>query len=86
MKIGFTGTQHGMTRTQADRVIQILSSYNVTECHHGDCVGADADFHSITFSKYSVHIHPPANPIKRAFCAGNGVVFYREKDYIARNH
>lgn len=49
MKIGFTGTQNEPTFEQKCTLANILSWFNshknVTECHHGDCQGSDAQFH-----------------------------------------
>jgi hypothetical protein len=49
-QIGFTGTRHGMTPSQRSAVSAILEE--ATHCagfvaHHGDCVGADAEFHDL---------------------------------------
>jgi hypothetical protein len=49
--IGFTGTRHGMTSAQLDALITILSeevpSADDWIAHHGDCIGADAQFHQL---------------------------------------
>lgn len=70
--IGFTGTQRGMTQEQADKVAELLvqasEKYSVTG-HHGDCIGADHDFHKmLRLQGHRVWLHPPDNPDKRAFC------------------
>jgi hypothetical protein len=53
--------------------------------HHGDCIGADADFHTIALSRgLSIVIHPPENPVKRAYCSPGQVM--RPKPYLDRNH
>lgn len=49
-QIGFTGTRHGMTPSQRSAVMAIVEE--VTRgagfvAHHGDCVGADAEFHDL---------------------------------------
>jgi hypothetical protein len=77
--IGFTGTRRGMTDGQKRRVRDLLMHHarrvdrlrNLC-VHHGDCKGADADFHNIA-SSLRLHrtIHPPANDRLRAFCAGD---------------
>ena len=96
MKIGFTGTQKGMTDKQKDTLRNILINSNPkpSEVHHGDCVGADEDFHYIVkgFSAVinkliEIHIHPPSRRDKRAFCGLDDTVFiYERKDYLERNH
>lgn len=72
MIIGFTGTRKGMSQEQIKTVINLLISLNSEEVHHGDCVGADADFHSIS-QKFNVDIvgHPASGVgNQRAFCEG----------------
>jgi len=90
--IGFTGTQQGMTEKQKETIKKMISaSYDdpSEQCigHHGDCIGADKDFHDIMMSfNTSVVIHPPINSSKRAFCKGNKVTVLSPKDYLVRNH
>lgn len=75
LKVGFTGTQNGMTGRQKEQLknyIKYLSQYHpALHAHHGDCIGADAEFHDI-MEKYAdmIVIHPPDNLIKRAFKKG----------------
>jgi len=49
MKVGFTGTQAGLTPKQKLELRSLLMDYrdDITEFHHGDCIGADADAHEI---------------------------------------
>jgi hypothetical protein len=93
MKIGFTGTKHGMTPKQAGKLIDLLSDF-LDECpclgklqgHHGDCVGADQQFHMILldFDDSYIVVHPPKNDKYRAFCEGYDEI--REpKDYGVRD-
>ena len=89
--IGFTGTHKGMTSDQYFAVEYLLSSVDFLEAHHGDCIGADAQFHLFCLDmKIPIVIHPPDDKRKRAFCfAEHG----REglgtslpcKPYLARN-
>lgn len=49
-QIGFTGTRHGMTPLQRAGVAAILQQVAGADAfiaHHGDCVGADAEFHDL---------------------------------------
>jgi len=84
--VGFTGTQRGMNDEQTECVREALASFRrVAAAHHGDCIGADAEFHSICIELgIPVHIHPPTNSAKRAFCEG-AVSIDPEKDYLDRN-
>ena len=95
MKIGFTGTQYGMTHKQYSAIVRLLNKLSkedeVTEVHHGDCIGADADMHGLVlmnFENMVNHIHPPTDPKKRDFSLGDEkrIVWYEEKEYIERNH
>jgi len=84
MKVGFTGTQVGITTEQKERVASLLNSNTITEVHHGDCIGADKQFHDLAKEKqYSIIIHPPTNEVKRAFCKGGALLL--KKPYLDRN-
>jgi len=83
MRIGFTGTQVGMTAAQK-RVLADLLSSRSGEFHHGDCVGADAEAHRIAVSLgLEPVIHPPSDPNKRAFCNASRVM--KPLPYLTRN-
>ena len=69
MKIGFTGSRNGMTKQQRTCISQLLNQTYASEAHHGDCFGADADFHAICVELgVAVVVHPPANPKSIAGC------------------
>jgi hypothetical protein len=69
MIVGFTGTRKGMTARQRREVWEVLLAAH--EAHHGDCVGADADFHDLCQRQGTpVVLHPPTNRTLRAFCEG----------------
>jgi hypothetical protein len=71
MKLGFTGTRHGLTARQLTVLRRVLITYRVTEVHHGDCVGADAQLHDLAVSMgLKIVIHPPIDTRLRAFCSG----------------
>lgn len=91
IKIGFTGTQKGMTAKQQESLKKlfkhILQKRSISEFHHGDCIGADEQAHKIVFSFCkSIHIHPGTdsrgNSPKRAFCTGR---VYDPAPYLIRN-
>lgn len=73
--IGFTGTRHGMTDDQRITVMVVLRDLagdsqplDVT-AHHGDCVGADSDFHDVCkWGGYWMVGHLPIDSEHRAFC------------------
>ena len=92
VKIGFTGTQKGMTRKQmrqvrkALKMLQKRAEPSEAEFHHGDCEGADEQAHHLALGmRMKIVIHPPRVINKRAFCKG----WYERrpvKEYIPRNH
>lgn len=45
MILGFTGTREGMTDRQREAVAEFLRQSQPTQVHHGDCIGADSQFH-----------------------------------------
>lgn len=61
-----------MTPAQLDAVVMLVEQLAGVDqlCgHHGDCVGADAEFHDV-MRRYAkcVVIHAPLDPSHRAFC------------------
>ena len=86
MKVGFTGTQKGMTPEQKARVRSFLKAAHLghAEFHHGDCVGADAEAHDIAREEgYRIVIHPPSDDKKRAFKEGD--YSFPLEPYLDRN-
>ncbi len=64
MKLGFTGTQLGMSPLQFERVEQEVFGFMPDEADHGMCVGSDTQFHGIVRSLFSpreckIVGHPP---------------------------
>jgi hypothetical protein len=86
MIIGFTGTSAGMSDNQMQQLGTKLVELNATEFHHGDCVGADAQAHNLARVMFLlIHIHPPTNDYRRAFCTGAHHI-HTPKPYLDRNH
>lgn len=73
IKIGFTGTRHGMTQAQRAAVYEFLYTREGGEFHHGDCIGADAEAHDVAAmagfdpNDGGIVVHPPTDPKARAF-------------------
>lgn len=89
IRVGFTGTQHGMTHEQKVTVIKLLRELNslpvVGTFRHGDCIGADKDAHALARSAgYRIIVHPPDSDRKRAWCQGDEI--WPMKPYLIRNH
>jgi hypothetical protein len=86
--IGFSGSRDGMTADQANTVGRLLDGFRPEEVHHGDCVGADTQFHLLTVwqTDSRIVIHPPSNPRFRAWCESpDGTEPWAEKPYHDRN-
>jgi hypothetical protein len=86
-KIGFTGTQVGMSRKQAMALTVYLTGLKDggIEFHHGDCIGADAQAYKIARNAGCRTVcHPPINGVKRANTSPNDET-RAPKDYRDRN-
>jgi len=85
MRIGFTGTRKGMTEEQRQTVRPLLADLKPEEAHHGDAIGADAEFHAPAKETgvALLVIHPPKADAERAFCQGNTIRPARH--HLARN-
>lgn len=85
MIVGFTGSRYGMNVSQEKRFRQLLFDLRVSELHHGDCTGADAQTHAIARS-LGIEIvgHPPTSNKQRAFCSDFASIF-PVKPYLTRD-
>lgn len=87
MEVGFTGTKMGTSDPQLGSLIEIVEGLDFEKAHHGDCLGADEEFHVIlrTVAEHVKIIgHLPVDNKARAFCD-----FDEERKplpYIKRNH
>jgi hypothetical protein len=82
--LGFTGSRDGMTSDQMRGVNNHLlhlflvndwaeGGFQVT-VHHGDCIGADAEFHVIAaVTGCRTVAHPPSDDSRRAFCKADEI-------------
>jgi hypothetical protein len=86
MKIGFTGSREGMSNKQKEQFVLLLQDMGMTEFHHGDCEGADAEAHDIVrefFPDVRIVVHPPFKSSKRAY--KNGDEIREPDDYLPRD-
>ena len=84
MKIGFTGTRHGMTEAQRGSLRSLLG--DAGEFHHGDCIGADAQAHDIARDLgLEVVVHPPKVDTMRAWKTSDSDRIREPKPFLARN-
>jgi len=69
MKVGFTGTQIGMSDYQALTLRYLLTLNCASELHHGCCIGADSEAHEIA-QDLGIWIvaHPPDKLDKEGEC------------------
>jgi hypothetical protein len=89
--IAFTGTRKGMTDKQKEAVLEFLKELRGHDYlfRHGDCVGADADFHWLVHEaefelRGSVAIHPCTLEAQRAHCEP-ALIVYAPREPLARN-
>ena len=87
MIIAFTGTRHGLTFDQHRSLEQQLSLLAPDEVHHGDCIGADAEFDSLCRSRDCViNLHPATLERYRAGCkATPPAVLHHPQSPLKRN-
>ena len=87
MNIGFTGSRNGLSDQQKEKIHQILDERAASHLHHGDCIGADFDFHQIGMElNHCISIYPPKSAGLRSFTPPNGKgQLYKEKDFLVRN-
>lgn len=89
MILGFSGTRQGMTTDQMAVVRSLVMILDKDDTvRHGDCVGADLEFHKMAVSRGVVRIivHPPIVSTHRAFVPPSQV--YNTLDpapYLDRN-
>lgn len=79
IKIGFTGTRHGMSGQQCSQFYNVISQIpeSYLELHHGDCIGADDDAAAIfddlrnepgeSPGEMRIVCHPPIDATHRAW-------------------
>jgi len=96
MRLGFTGTREGLTERQEERLRELMAfclmTEEITEAHHGDCIGGDEQFHNLALELEipKIVIHPPIDSKLRAWCSDDNfgtidVVLLPERPYLRRN-
>ncbi len=88
MKMGFTGTRHGMTQAQKDKFIELMFIGAGYEFHHGCCAGADTQAHELLRAqsvKTYIVGHPPTNDILTTWTIEDCDELRDKKPYIQRN-
>lgn len=82
LHVGFTGTRFGMTTEQFRAVRRLIPTGPFT-AHHGDCVGADAEFHEICTGLATIEVHP--GPISDLSAGCPGHVRHDPRSHMVRN-
>lgn len=91
MRIGFTGTQNGMSLAQKITLKSLLyllsmDTTAIRDFHHGMCIGADEQASLIAKEfGFFIYGHPPINQIKVSAKAEYNVLRDVEA-YLDRNH
>jgi len=85
IKIGFTGTRHGMSDEQLKEFKKLIKSKEFEEFHHGMCVGSDEQSHDIVKGIENKKIigHPPTFKKFMADCTCD--IMRKSYDYLQRN-
>ena len=85
IKVGFTGSQEGMTLEALNTLKYLLEQLEEFELHHGDCEGSDFIAHRAALKLNArIIIHPPSKTNKRAFSHG-ATVTLDPRPYLDRN-
>jgi hypothetical protein len=73
-----------MTEDQRVAVESLLRVLDASHVHHGDCIGADAEFHALAVARDArIEIHPPTDSSKRAWCKAD--TMWPDHGYMMRN-
>ena len=90
MRIGFTGTLEGLTKSQASSFLELVSILNISEFEHGDAIGADQESHNIILdnkllNSEKIFKRPCTISNKRAFTK-EGIILENPIAPLKRNH
>ena len=88
LKIGFTGTRHGMNDVQQKEFEKLIKSKDFEEFHHGMCVGSDQQSHEFITAIKKIKSaktvgHPPKFKKFMADCPCD--ITMKPYDYLKRN-
>jgi hypothetical protein len=81
---GFTGTRHGVTSFQREKLMQFLETVKPRQVHYGDCTGADYEMFLLckALGIWTIS-HPPDNDKYRMYSDGSEI--RKPLPYLARN-
>jgi len=90
MIIGFTGRREGMDESQLKKIIQLIEDViedypgEIVTGLHGDCVGADAEFHTIC-RELGLHVHQRPCTFESMRAYTDAEVIAEPKNPMSRN-
>ena len=85
MIIGMSGNRYGISDQAKATFQEFLDKHEISMAHHGDCLGADKEFHKIMeLNGILVTIHPPEKSALRAYCQSAKIM--PVLPYLKRNH
>lgn len=89
IKVGFTGTRHGMNDTQKKELEKLFNSKEFSEFHHGMCIGSDKQSHDMVVKlkdnrDIKIIGHPPKYKGSMAQCDCD--LLMKADEYLVRNH
>lgn len=76
IRLGFTGSRRGLTDKQRIVLDELVAKICPDEASHGDCIGADAEFHEAVrelVKPCKITVWPSTYEDMRAFCKGDVV-------------
>ena len=93
ISLGFTGTRQGMSPRQLQALNVLLRNIPKYQFHHGDCLGADDEAHTLALIELNddnpnetIVIHPPTD---KKYCANHEATVHitmrLAKPYLERN-
>lgn len=84
MKLGVTGTRNGMSQDQKLKVIDFFNNHEISELHHGDCVGVDVEVAQMAKDcGIDIVCHPPIKDELRGWFVSDQT--RTPTNYFARN-
>jgi len=95
IKVGFTGTRHGMNEVQQEEFLKLINSKEFSEFHHGMCIGSDKQAHDMVTKLKMERTkngkgdikragHPPKYKGSMADCECD--ILMKADEYLVRNH
>lgn len=88
MRISFTGSRHGLSDWQRQQLTNLLAAnaHRITDAAHGNCMGADTEFHSLVLPfVVRVHVFPSTDRRTQSPIPADAYYVASPKPPMARN-